>query len=119
MASERDLCAALLVGVKLHVEDVQGGAVIAIKPRSSADFPLLQRRAQQVGQRLEQSAGTAASGATCELFTIVRGGAAAVVSETPEAVRILITTTDPSRVRALRKQVRDFVDTSEKNSGGK
>jgi hypothetical protein len=116
-ASERDLCGALMHDVTLRVEDGPGGAVIEIKPRASADLPLLQRRAHEVEQRLGQSAGAAPSGATCELFAIVRGGATTAVSETPEAVRILITTTDPSRVRALRKQVRDFANASEKSYG--
>lgn len=115
--SESDLCAALTREGKLNVEDVQGGAAIVVKPRSG-DITIVRQRAQDINQRLGQNVGSA-PGASCELFTIARSGASTAVSETPESVRILITTTDPGQVRKIRKEVREYVNKSAIGAQGK
>jgi len=113
VVSELALCSSLMQDATVRVEDITGGAAIVIKPRSASDLPVVKQRADQIEQRLSSpSSGT--SGAPCELFTIVHGGAAAAVAETPGAIRVLITTSDQGRVRQIRREVRDFVSKSEK-----
>jgi hypothetical protein len=117
MMSERDLCDALTREARVHVEDVQGGVAIVAKPRAGNAISSVRDRAQQIERRAGQSPGSSI-GASCELFAIGRTGATISIAEAPDSVRLLITTSEPGQVQIIRKQVREFVNTTAGKSGG-
>lgn len=117
MPSERDLCDTLTRDAKLQVEDAEGGVTLILKPRASRDLAMLREHARQIGYRAEHSAGSSI-GPSCVLFAIGRGGATTAIAESPDAVRILITTSDSTQVQSIRRQVREFVNKGADKSGG-
>jgi hypothetical protein len=111
MPTERELCDTLTRDARLLVEDVQGGVTLVLKPRPGRDLSMLREQARQIERRTEHNAGSSI-GPSCVIFAIGRGGATTAIAESPDAVRILITTSDPSQVQSIRRQIREFVNKS-------
>src|SRR5262249_46141878 len=117
--TERDMCDLLTHDATVRVEDIQGGVAVVLVPKPGIDLPRVRaaaRRAERAltpGGNLPATPGAARPGRPaeadrCALFDIGRGGARAVVSEGPNAIRILFTSADQPLIKAMRKQARDF-----------
>ncbi len=120
--SEREMCDTLASGAKLHVEDVQNGVAIVAAPRAGSNLATVRDDAQRIDRMIHQGPGAGAPGAggeACGLFSLARlPSVTTTVTEGANSVRIVMTTSNPSEVRDLRRVARDQVGTMSKSAPG-
>ena len=104
---EREACDRLTSEATLRAEAVEGGVSIVARPRRGTDLSTLRTRVQSVQRGIERGSPSSAT-AQCELFALGRTGIVAV-TETPDSIRLLVTTSDASRVPQLRRQANEFI----------
>ena len=105
--NEREACDKLTRDATLHIETIEGGVAIVARPRRGVDLSTLRSLARDIERGVER--GTPAPAMTqCDLFPLARSGIMAV-TEAPDAIRILVTTSDASRVSQVRRQATEFV----------
>ncbi len=105
--NEREACDLLTSEAMLRMEPIEGGVAIVAKPRRSTDLSTVRSRVQMIHQGIER--GSSGSPTTqCDLFALGRAGTASVI-ETPDSIRLLVTTTDAARVPQLRRQANEFM----------
>lgn len=104
---EREACDRLTSEATLRVEQVEGGVSIVARPRRGTDLSTLRSSMQSVQRGIERGAPSSAA-ATCDLFSLGRTGVVAI-TETPDSIRLLVTTSDAARVQQLRRQANEFV----------
>ena len=108
--SERQLCDALASDAKLHVEDVQHGAAIVAVPRTGHDVSAIRDDSHRIEGVMHQQHGAEIGPEACGLFAIGRLPSVNVsVVEGSNAMRIVMTTTNPAEVKDLRRIARDQV----------
>jgi hypothetical protein len=108
--NEREMCDSLATAAKLHVEDVQHGVAIVMVPRQGTTLSNLSDDAHKVQQSIQQHAQPQAGGEPCGIFALGRlPSVNTSVSEGKTSVRIVMTTTNPSEVRDLRRMTREQV----------
>lgn len=105
--NEREACDQLTSAATLHTEQIEGGVSIVARPRRGGDLSSLRSNVQSIQRGIERGAPAAAS-AQCDLFSLARGGVVAV-TETPDSIRLLVTTSDAARVPQLRRQANEFL----------
>lgn len=105
--NEREACDLLMSEAMLHTEAIEGGVAIVAKPRRNVDVSAVRDRMHTIHQGIERG-GPSSATAQCELFALGRNGVVAVI-ETPDSVRLLVTTTDASLVPALRRRATEFM----------
>ena len=105
--NEREACELLMTEAMLHTEAIEGGVAIVAKPRRNVDASTVRDRMQSIHRGIERG-GPASSTAQCELFALGRNGVASLI-ETPDSIRLLVTTSDASRVPQLRRQAMEFM----------
>ncbi len=105
--NEREACTLLMSEAIVHTEPIEGGVVIVAKPRRTVDVSTVRNRMQSIHQGIERG-GPASAEATCELFALGRLGMVTLL-ETPDSLRLLVTTSDASRVPQLRRQANEFM----------
>jgi hypothetical protein len=120
--SEREMCDTLASGAKLHVEDVQNGVAIVATPRAGSNLATVRDDAQRIERQIHQGPGAGAPGAggeACGLFSLARLPSVSTnVTEAANSVRIVMTTSNPSEVRDLRRVARDQINTINKSTPG-
>ena len=104
---ERDACDLLMSEAMLHTEAIEGGVAIVAKPRRNVDVSTVRDQMHSIHQGIERG-GPASATAQCELFALGRNGVVSVI-ETPDTVRLLVTTTDASLVPQLRRRATEFM----------
>jgi hypothetical protein len=104
---EREACDRLTSEATLRVEQVEGGVSIVARPRRGVDLSTLRGSMQSVHRGIERGAPSSAT-AQCDLFALGRAGVVAI-TETPDSIRLLVTTSDAARVPQLRRQANEFV----------
>lgn len=107
LINEREACDLLMADAMLHTEAIEGGVAIVAKPRRNVDVSALRDRMQSIHHGIE-GGGPASAEVQCALFALGRNGAAALI-ETPDSVRLLVTTSDAARVPKLRRQALEFM----------
>ena len=118
--NERELCDTLTRDSRATVEDVQGGVALVLRPQQGGDMDTVREHARKMESAMTsagQQQGGPTGAETCPLFDLARQGAKTSMSDTPRGVRLMITTQDPTQVKALRKQVRDFVKPAAQKKG--
>ncbi len=105
--NEREACDLLVSEAMLHTEQVDGGIAIVAKPRRGTDVSTVRSRMQSIHRGIERG-GAGSSSAQCELFALGRNGVATLI-ETPDSIRLLVTTSDAARVPQLRRQAAEFM----------
>lgn len=113
---EREACDRLTSEATLRVEQVEGGVSIVARPRRGADLSTLRGSMQSVQRGIERGAPSSAA-AQCDLFALGRAGVVAI-TETPDSIRLLVTTSDAARVPQLRRQANEFVRSRAAGSPG-
>jgi hypothetical protein len=118
MASEKDLCDELKREARIHEEDIQGGAALVVRPRSTTDMSTLRMTVHKIIDKGSSVAGAPpATVETCKLFDVARaGGTTSTVSETADSIRILVTTPDTTQVKTVRTQMKNFAGTTSTSS---
>ena len=91
----------------LHTEAIEGGVAIIAKPRRNVDVSTVRDRMQSIHHGIERG-GPASAEAACALFAVGRNGVATLI-ETPDTIRLLVTTSDASRVPQLRREAQEFM----------
>jgi len=122
-----DLCDSLTHSSSIRYEEIPGGAVLVMTPKPHEtidsvrdDARKFQTTFSQLGAQTPGMASSPAEGTpTCELVEVVHMGASPSITEGPKAVRVLITTSEPSQVRAIRHSARDFARSTGGAHGGK
>ena len=119
--NEREMCDTLGSDATLVVQDIQGGAAIVISPKAGKDLDSVRSDASHLEQAISTvNPHAAAAGADmCALFDLGRQGAHIAIVEGPKSVKMNIVAADPSTVKAVRSQVRDFVKSQSVSKGGK
>jgi hypothetical protein len=105
--NEREACDLLTSEAMLRMEPIEGGVAIVAKPRRSIDMSTVRSRVQMIHRGIERSSGGSPT-TQCDLFALGRNGTASVI-ETPDSIRLLVTTTDAARVPQLRRQANEFM----------
>jgi hypothetical protein len=105
--NEREACDRLTSEATLHIEQIEGGVSIVARPRRGGDLSSLRSNVQSIQRGIERGAPSSAA-AQCDLFSLARTGVVAV-TETPDSIRLLVTTSDASRVPQLRRQANEFL----------
>lgn len=105
--NEREACDLLVSQAMLHAEPIEGGVVIVAKPRRTSDVSTVRNQMQAIHRGIERG-GPASAEVTCDLFALGRNGVASLI-ETPDSIRLLVTTSDPARVPQLRRQANEFM----------
>ncbi len=105
--NEREACDLLMTDAMLHTEAIEGGVAIVARPRRNVDVSAVRDRMQSIHRGIE-SGGPASATASCELFALGRDGVASLI-ETPDSIRLLVTTNDASRVPQLRRRAVEFM----------
>jgi hypothetical protein len=105
--NEREACDLLVSEAVLHTEAIEGGVAIVAKPRRSSDVSTVRNRMQSIHRGIERG-GPASAEVQCELFALGRNGVASLI-ETPDSIRLLVTTNEASRVPQLRRQANEFM----------
>jgi hypothetical protein len=105
--NEREACDLLMSEAMLHMEPIEGGVAIVAKPRRTSDVSTVRSRMQSIHHGIERG-GPSSATATCELFALGRNGVASLI-ETPDSIRLLVTTSDAARVPQLRRQANEFI----------
>jgi hypothetical protein len=105
--NEREACEALTKNATLHIESIEGGVAIVARPRRGQDLATLRQDMHKVERGIEQGAPAPAA-TQCDLFALARNGVVAI-AETPDSIRLLVTTSDAPRVQQLRRQAGEFV----------
>ncbi len=105
--NEREACDQLTREATLHIEPIEGGVTIVARPRRNVDLSALRSRMASIQHGIERGAPSSAS-TQCDLFSLGRTGVVAI-TETPDSIRLLVTTSDASRVPQLRRQAGEFV----------
>ncbi len=113
--NEREACDQLTREAMLHIEPIEGGVTIVARPRRSVDLSTLRSRMQSIQHGIERGAPSSAS-TQCDLFSLGRTGVVAI-TETPDSIRLLVTTSDASRVPQLRRQAGEFLRSKGSPSG--
>lgn len=107
--NEREACDALMRNATLHIEHIEGGVAIVARPRRGVDQSTLRQDMHKIERGIEQGAPAPAA-TPCDLFALARTGVVAI-AETPDSIRLLVTTSDASRVQQIRRQANEFVRT--------
>ncbi|MFS8066361.1 MAG: hypothetical protein ACMG6S_08305 [Byssovorax sp.] len=107
---EREACDRLTSEATLRAEPTEGGVVIVARPRRGVDLSTLRSSMQSIHRGIERGAPSSAT-ATCDLFSLARTGVVAI-AETPDSIRLLVTTSDAARVPQIRRQANEFIRTS-------
>lgn len=107
---EREACDRLTSEATLRAEPTEGGVTIVARPRRGVDLSTLRSSMQSVQRGIERGAPSSAT-ATCDLFSLARTGVVAI-AETPDSIRLLVTTSDAARVPQIRRQANEFLRTS-------
>lgn len=105
--NEREACEVLTSDATLHMENIEGGVAIVARPRRGVDLSKLRQDMHKVEHGIEQGAPVTAA-AQCDLFALGRNGVVAV-AETPDSIRLLVTTSDAARMAQIRRQAHEFV----------
>lgn len=105
--NEREACDQLTREATLHIETIEGGVTIVAKPRRNVELPALRSRMQSIQRGIERGAPSSAS-TQCDLFSLARNGVVAI-TETPDSIRLLVTTSDAARVPQIRRQASEFL----------
>lgn len=105
--NEREACDLLMADAMLHTEAIEGGVAIVAKPRRNVDVSTVRDRMQSIHHGIERG-GAAPAEAACALFAVGRNGVASLI-ETPESVRLLVTTSDATRVPQIRREAQEFM----------
>jgi hypothetical protein len=105
--NEREACDLLVSEAMLHAEPIEGGVAIVAKPRRTSDVSTVRNRMQAIHHGIERG-GPASAEVQCELFALGRGGVASLI-ETPDSIRLLVTTSEAARVPQLRRQANEFM----------
>jgi hypothetical protein len=113
--NERDACDQLTREAMLHIEPIEGGVTIVARPRRNVDLSALRSRMQSIQHGIERGAPSSAS-TQCDLFSLARNGVVAI-TETPDSIRLLVTTSDAARVPQLRRQAGEFLRSKGSPSG--
>ena len=74
--SEREMCYALLVDAKLHVEDMQGGVALVITPKAGGDLDAIKQAARTIESKMPPAGMTAPPAGTSTAGTIPPSGKA-------------------------------------------
>ena len=111
--SEKAICDALAQSAKLRVEDVQHGVAIVATPKSGSNMSTVRDDARRLSAAIQQGAEPQAGrDETCGLAELGRLPSVTVqMTEGSSAVRILMTTSNPSEVRDLRRLAREEIGT--------
>lgn len=107
---EREACDRLTSEATLRAEVTEGGVAIVARPRRGVDLSTLRSSMQSIHRGIERGAPSSAT-ATCDLFSLARTGVVAI-AETPDSIRLLVTTSDAARVPQIRRQANEFIRTS-------
>jgi hypothetical protein len=107
---EREACDRLTSEATLRAEVTEGGVAIVARPRRGVDLSTLRSSMQSVHRGIERGTPSSAT-ATCDLFTLARTGVVAI-AETPDSIRLLVTTSDAARVPQIRRQANEFIRAS-------
>jgi hypothetical protein len=105
--NEREACELLVSQAMLHAEPIEGGVVIVAKPRRTSDVSTVRTQMQAIHRGIERG-GPASAEVQCDLFALGRNGVASLI-ETPDSIRLLVTTSDAARVPHLRRQANEFI----------
>lgn len=105
--NEREACDLLVSEAILHTEAIEGGVVIVAKPRRTSDVSTVRNQMQSIQRGIERG-GPAPAEAQCDLFALGRNGMVSLI-ETPDSLRLLVTTNDAARVQQLRRQASEFM----------
>jgi len=105
--NERETCTVLTNDATLHIESIEGGVAIVARPRRGVDLSKLRQDMHKVEHGIEQGA-PAPVALQCDLFALARNGVVAI-AETPDSIRLLVTTSEAARVPQIRRQAGEFV----------
>jgi hypothetical protein len=105
--NEREACDLLMADAMLHTEAIEGGVAIVAKPRRNVEVSTVRDRMTSIHHGIERG-GPSSPAAECELFALGRSGVASLI-ETPDSIRLLVTTSDAARVPQLRRQATEFM----------
>jgi hypothetical protein len=116
---EKAVCEGIADVAKLHVEDVQNGVAIVAVPKPGASLAAVRDDAQRLQGAIHgagpEARGTQPTGESCGLTQIGRlPSVTTVITEGPNAVRILMTTSNASEVKDLRKMGREQINSLNK-----
>jgi hypothetical protein len=109
--SDKAICDALAQSAKLRVEDVQHGVAIMATPKGDADVSTVRDDARRLSATIQKGAEPHADrGESCGLAELGRLPSVTVqMSEGGQGVRILMTTSNPSEVKDLRRMAREEI----------
>jgi hypothetical protein len=117
-----ELCESLTRAATMREEDVQGGVAIVLVPKPHETMETVRDDAKKFQQTFSQlgqmPSAPSMEGGMCPLAPLPSTGASAAVSEGPKAIRILITSPDPTQIKSIRKNVREFMKMSGGGKGG-
>jgi len=117
---EVELCDDLRQNANFTVKDVPGGVSIIARPKAGHNLSAVREAAQRIDRKVQEGVEhgkSAPANVICDLFAFTRNGAVMSVSEDPNAVRILFTTTDKDYQKTLRKSAREWVKHKEEKTG--
>jgi hypothetical protein len=117
--SEHMLCNTLATEAKLRVEDVQNGVAIVFTPKAGHDLSAVRDDAHQIETSIHQP-GTSGgqSSQSCGLLSVGRlPSVTTTITEGMSTVRLVMTTSNPSEIKDLRRNARDQVSEISKMPG--
>jgi len=111
--SEAEICRSL-DGARFGLQDTTDGVLLTIGPTDRTDLFSVHHGARQLERALTGPSylikATPEEG-DCDLADVARQRPGSVIVEqTSEGARVRIRSTDPARVDAIRRDVRDFID---------
>ena len=120
--NDKALCEGLASSAKLRVEDVQNGIAIVAVPKQGSNLASVRDGARRLESSIHGAEGMHGGQATGESCGIAQLGrlpsVTTAVTEGANSVRIVMTTTNPSEVKDLRKMGRDEIGSLMKSAGG-
>lgn len=108
--NEREMCESIATAAKLHVEDVQNGVAIVMLPRQGTTLSNLRDDAKKLEQTIQEHSQPQAGGEPCGIFALGRlPSVKTSMTEGKSTVRLVMTTTNASEIRDLRRMAREQV----------